>query len=152
VTHGLGLSTATSAVSASAVSANRVNIPGIEWSPPFVGGVTLARPRPGVVADSVLDDVATQLVLAQTQAEPHAASEPSLPPGELATAVVGTDAVTGQDQEDSSNTAVARLAVLGAAVGFWAHRAGIFRSRKRSSARLAAAPKTPDASSKNEIS
>jgi hypothetical protein len=146
----LGLSSSTT--STTPVShARHVSIPGTEWSSPFSDVVVQARPRTSLVADSVLDEMAAQLVLARAQAQPDVAPEPSFLTAEATPTAVVLDANGQQNQDDSSTTTAARLAVLGAAAGLWARGAGIFRSRKRPSAAVSATRKNPELSSRNEI-
>jgi hypothetical protein len=91
----------------------------------------LGMPRRGLVAQSVLDDVAASLLLSRGRDGAAPASVPTLPP----TGVTGTvDAMAPglqQDQDAPSATSAVGLVVFGLAAGAWARRSGILNARKR---------------------
>ncbi|MFI5259425.1 MAG: MBG domain-containing protein, partial [Candidatus Limnocylindrales bacterium] len=96
--------------------------------------IVLARTRRGLVAESVLDDVAANLLLARGEDGAAPASVPALPPTGVTVALDATGPGLQQDQDVPSATSAAGLVVFGLAAGLWAARGpGILNARKRQS-------------------
>ena len=106
--------------------------------------LSLARPWTGLVSDSVLDEVATQLTLSRTLAGSNNVGDFSLPPTP-ATVIRDASAPTSeQDQDSLLEDPAARVVVLGLAAGLWAAGAGIKNSRKRPAGSLFSRGKSPE--------
>jgi hypothetical protein len=87
--------------------------------------LSLAKPWTGLVSDSVLDEVATQLTLSRTLAGSNNIGDFSLPPTP-ATVIRDASAPTSeQDQDSLLADPAARVVVFGLAAGLWAAGAGI---------------------------
>jgi len=95
--------------------------------------IVLARPRRGLVAESVLDDVAANLLLSRGQDGAAPARVPALPPTGDTVGLDGTGPSLQLDQDVPSATSAAGLVVFGLASGLWARRSGILDVRKRQS-------------------
>ena len=91
------------------------------------------RPRRDLLAESVLDDVAANLLLSRGQDGAATASVPALPPTGARVARDATGPGSQQDQDVPSDTAAAGLVVFGMTAGLWARRSSILNTRKRQS-------------------
>jgi hypothetical protein len=99
----------------------------------YADAFSLARPRRELLAESVLDDVAANLLLSRGQDGAAPASVPALPPTGVTEAVDATGLGLQQDQDVPSAASAAGLVVFGLAAGLWARRSGILNARKRQS-------------------
>jgi hypothetical protein len=91
-----------------------------------------SRPRTGLVADAVLDELAADSVLWPARQGNGTITIPVPPPAGVTSAPVPTDSTSRQDRLQPSAGSAARLAALGLAVGLWSG-AGISRAQKRRS-------------------
>src|SRR5208337_2268129 len=100
----------------------------------YADAFSLARPRRELLAESVLDDVAANLLLSRGQAGAAPASVSALPPTGDTVGLDGTGPSLQLDQDVPSATSAAGLVVFGLAAGLWAARGtGILNARKRRS-------------------
>ena len=97
--------------------------------------IVLARPRTGPVADSILDEVAANLLLSRSQDGAAPASDPALRSTRLAVAPDTTVPSLQLDEDVPSGTSAAGLVAFGLAAGLWAtsRGTGILGLRKRQS-------------------
>jgi hypothetical protein len=105
-------------------------------------GLIVAGTRSGLVADSVLDELATDSVLRRSRAWDGTISIPVLPPDAGTGAAATTDPASQQDRPRSLAPFSERLAILGLAAGLWSG-AGLVKARKRRSG----SPSLPDRTS-----
>jgi hypothetical protein len=97
----------------------------------YADALIVGRPGRGLVADSVVDDVAASLLLPRDQDEGASAGVPALPPRGVRVAVETTGPGSQQDQNSLPATFSAGVVVFGLASGPWARRSGILNTRKR---------------------
>ena len=95
--------------------------------------LTRARPRMGVVTDSVLDELAADSALWQRQNWDGTITIPVRPSDSFPGVAVPTDPAVQQDPTRSPAAFAERLALLGLAAGLWGG-AGIRNARKRRAA------------------
>jgi subtilase family serine protease len=104
----------------------------------------LAKPWTGLVSDSVLDEVATQLTMSRTLDGATHVNDPSIPPAPATMIRDASNPTLEQEQDGQLENSAARVVVLGLAAGVWASGAGIMKSRKRPSGSLFSRGKSKD--------
>jgi hypothetical protein len=116
----------------------------------YADALVVGRPRRGLVADSVVDDVAASLLLPRGQDEDAPAGVPALPPTGVRVAVDATGPRSQQDQKVLSARFAAGLVVFGLASRPWARRSGILNGRKRQPRSQPSRTESPDFTPGNE--
>ena len=97
----------------------------------YADPLIVGSPRRGLVADSVVDDVAASLLLSRGQDEDARAGFPALSPTGVRVALDSTEPSSQQDQNGLSARFAAGLVVFGLASRPWARRSGILNARTR---------------------
>ncbi len=100
------------------------------WNPYADAPLPGRLPR-DLLAESVLGDVAANLLLSRGQDGAAPASVPALPPSGARVSRDATGLGSPQDQDVPSDPAAAGLVVFGMAAGLWARRSDILNTRKR---------------------